>query len=190
LARPLGCTTGAPRPFILSGIAGTERCGAELVSGPAAEKDLTDKGEVLVKHNCSRCHAIGKEGNSPHPEAPPFRTLSSRYPIEDLFRVASGGNRLRPFRCRSSCSAPRTSRQASNISIRFRKSLRETKRAITPLLIDGAFGPHQPIARGLHLPGREMLDVAAHEGRNQARPEMVHVGIGHYGNPAEIPNMP
>ena len=57
-----------------------------LATAPAlaAEKDLTDKGEELVKENCSRCHAIGKEGNSPHPEAPPFRILSSRYPIEDL----------------------------------------------------------------------------------------------------------
>jgi Cytochrome c len=54
------------------------------VQASAAEKDLTNKGKVLVKENCSRCHAIGKEGNSPHPEAPPFRTLSSRYPIEDL----------------------------------------------------------------------------------------------------------
>ena len=55
-----------------------------LATASAAEKDLSDKGEVLGKENCSRCHAIGKEGNSPHPEAPPFRTLSSRYPIEDL----------------------------------------------------------------------------------------------------------
>jgi mono/diheme cytochrome c family protein len=57
----------------------------------AAEKDLTDKGEVLVKQNCSRCHAIGKEGASPHPEAPPFRTLSSRYPIEDLSESLAEG---------------------------------------------------------------------------------------------------
>jgi mono/diheme cytochrome c family protein len=64
-----------------------------LVSPPAwaAEKDLTDKGEVLVKKNCSRCHAIGKEGDSPHPEAPPFRTLSSRYPIEDLSESLAEG---------------------------------------------------------------------------------------------------
>src|SRR5262249_4843056 len=100
--------TGAPRPFIFHGLAewggmlggvGRFRTNARialvalgmalllgLATTPAlaAEKDLTDKGEVLVKENCSRCHAIGKEGDSPHPEAPPFRTLSSRYPIEDL----------------------------------------------------------------------------------------------------------
>ena len=57
----------------------------------AAEKDLTDKGKVLVEQNCSRCHAIGKEGDRTHPEAPPFRTLSSRYPIEDLAESLAEG---------------------------------------------------------------------------------------------------
>jgi mono/diheme cytochrome c family protein len=57
----------------------------------AVDKDLTAKGEVLVKENCSRCHAVGKEGTSPHPEAPPFRTLSSRYPIEDLAESLAEG---------------------------------------------------------------------------------------------------
>jgi len=57
----------------------------------AVDKDLTNKGEVLVKENCSRCHAIGKEGASTHPEAPPFRTLSSRYPIEDLAESLAEG---------------------------------------------------------------------------------------------------
>jgi mono/diheme cytochrome c family protein len=65
--------------------------GLATASAVAAEKDLTDKGEVLVKENCSRCHAIGKEGNSPHPEAPPFRTLSSRYPVEDLSESLAEG---------------------------------------------------------------------------------------------------
>ena len=57
----------------------------------AAEKDLTTKGEALVKENCARCHAVGKEGDSPHPEAPPFRTLSSKYPIEDLAESLAEG---------------------------------------------------------------------------------------------------
>ncbi len=71
--------------------------GAALVLGLSAmpagavEKDLTDKGRVLVEQYCSRCHAIGKEGTSTHPEAPPFRTLSSRYPIEDLAESLAEG---------------------------------------------------------------------------------------------------
>ena len=61
------------------------------VSANAAEKTLIDKGEVLVRENCSRCHAIGKEGDSPHKEAPPFRTLAKNYPIEDLAESLAEG---------------------------------------------------------------------------------------------------
>ena len=57
----------------------------------AAEKDMTAKGEALVKENCARCHAVGKEGASPHPEAPPFRILSSKYPVEDLAESLAEG---------------------------------------------------------------------------------------------------
>lgn len=57
----------------------------------AVEKDVTAKGEVLVRENCSRCHAIGTEGDSPHPDAPPFRTLSSKYPVEDLAESLAEG---------------------------------------------------------------------------------------------------
>jgi cytochrome c len=52
--------------------------GEETLS-PAAQRGL-----VLVRANCSRCHAIGKIGDSPLPIAPPFRTLHERYPVDDL----------------------------------------------------------------------------------------------------------
>jgi cytochrome c len=55
-----------------------EAKGEEVLS-PAAQRGL-----VIVRTNCSRCHAIGKMGNSPLPVAPPFRTLHERYPVEDL----------------------------------------------------------------------------------------------------------
>ena len=56
-----------------------------------ADKTQVDKGEELVKKNCARCHAIGKEGDSPHPPAPPFRTLSKKYPVEDLAESLAEG---------------------------------------------------------------------------------------------------
>ena len=52
--------------------------GQEVLS-PAAQRGL-----VIVRANCSRCHAVGKVGDSPLPIAPPFRTLHERYPVEDL----------------------------------------------------------------------------------------------------------
>jgi cytochrome c len=57
----------------------------------AAEKGLADKGKVLVEENCSRCHAVGLTGVSPKAEAPPLRTLSSNYPIEDLAESLAEG---------------------------------------------------------------------------------------------------
>ncbi len=60
-------------------------------SAPAADKGLEDKGELLLRDNCSRCHAIGKEGQSPHKDAPPFRTLSKKYPIGDLSESLAEG---------------------------------------------------------------------------------------------------
>lgn len=57
----------------------------------SAEKGRVDRGEALVRENCSRCHAIGKEGDSPHPQAPPFRNLSRNYPVEDLAESLAEG---------------------------------------------------------------------------------------------------
>mgnify|MGYP005854135397 CR=1 FL=1 len=57
----------------------------------AADKGLENKGEALVRANCARCHAIGKEGESPNKEAPPFRTLSKKYPVEDLAESLAEG---------------------------------------------------------------------------------------------------
>ena len=79
---------GAVRAALTASVALVSVAGS---SAYAAEKTLIDKGEALVRENCSRCHAIGKEGDSPHPQAPPFRTLSSKYPIEDLSESLAEG---------------------------------------------------------------------------------------------------
>lgn len=85
-------SVGLARDALLVGLLGSIAfVGIAATDARAADKNLADRGEVLVRDNCSRCHAIGKEGNSPHPEAPPFRTLSSRYPIEDLAESLAEG---------------------------------------------------------------------------------------------------
>ncbi len=48
-------------------------------------------GQKLAEENCAVCHAVGEEGDSPHPAAPPFRTLSSRYPVETLEEALAEG---------------------------------------------------------------------------------------------------
>jgi cytochrome c len=61
------------------------------VARPAVGDDQLKRGEALVQRDCARCHAIGKTGASPHKEAPPFRTLGKRYPIESLEEALAEG---------------------------------------------------------------------------------------------------
>jgi len=56
----------------------------------AAEPDIVH-GQALIEANCSPCHATGRTGDSPHAEAPAFRTLSKRYPIETLEEALAEG---------------------------------------------------------------------------------------------------
>ncbi|MBB4003563.1 MAG: cytochrome c [Aurantimonas endophytica] len=46
--------------------------------------DPVERGRILVVANCSGCHEVGLDGDSPNPQAPPFRTLSERFPIDAL----------------------------------------------------------------------------------------------------------
>jgi mono/diheme cytochrome c family protein len=62
--------------------------------GPAlaAQTGSTERrGEALLTTNCARCHAVGRSGVSPHPQAPPFRTLSRRFKIEGLAEALAEG---------------------------------------------------------------------------------------------------
>ena len=54
------------------------------VAWPARAADDLKRGEQLLQRDCGRCHATAKTGDSPRKEAPAFRTLSQRYPIEQL----------------------------------------------------------------------------------------------------------
>ncbi len=57
------------------------------LTAPAMAEDGADNiahGKALVEANCARCHGVGADDASAHPEAPPFRTLSERYPLDAL----------------------------------------------------------------------------------------------------------
>ena len=58
-----------------------------LLTATAAEaqSDLAaERGRAFAQIACARCHAIGPAGDSPIAEAPPFRVLHHRYPVEDI----------------------------------------------------------------------------------------------------------
>jgi len=57
---------------------------------PAIAQDLK-AGEALLAKNCGSCHAVGRNGDSPRKEAPAFRTLGKRYPIESLEEALGEG---------------------------------------------------------------------------------------------------
>ncbi|HEY9058612.1 MAG TPA: cytochrome c, partial [Aurantimonas sp.] len=58
--------------------------GSAFAQSSETGPDGIDRGKALVERNCSGCHAVGPEGDSPNPKAPPFRTLSERFPIDAL----------------------------------------------------------------------------------------------------------
>jgi cytochrome c len=50
------------------------------------------QGQSIVANKCSSCHAVGRFGESRNPEAPAFRTLHERYPIEFLEEALAEGS--------------------------------------------------------------------------------------------------
>jgi cytochrome c len=64
-----------------------------LTTPTLAEKASTSarRGEALLITNCARCHAVGRSGVSPHPQAPPFRTLSRKFKVEGLAEALAEG---------------------------------------------------------------------------------------------------
>jgi cytochrome c len=57
---------------------------------PAVAVDAK-RGEELLTKNCAPCHAVGRTGDSSRKDAPAFRTLGTRYPIESLEEALGEG---------------------------------------------------------------------------------------------------
>jgi cytochrome c len=58
---------------------------------PAAAADDLKLGETLLTRSCGSCHVIGRSGDSPQKDAPAFRTLGTRYPVESLEEALGEG---------------------------------------------------------------------------------------------------
>jgi len=56
-----------------------------------AQEGRIQRGQTFVQTNCSQCHAVGRYGESPLREAPPFRILHTKYPIESLAEALAEG---------------------------------------------------------------------------------------------------
>ncbi|MFC0239567.1 c-type cytochrome [Rhodopseudomonas telluris] len=62
-----------------------------MISSADAATRTEYRGYVFAKSHCARCHAIGRTGQSRLKQAPPFRTLHNRYPIETLAEAFAEG---------------------------------------------------------------------------------------------------
>ena len=49
------------------------------------------RGRVFAQTNCAMCHAVGRIGDSPLAIAPPFRTLHTRYRVDDSAEALAEG---------------------------------------------------------------------------------------------------
>lgn len=65
-------------------VAGLLVPGLLVASHAAALDGSATQGHAFARENCARCHAVGSLGASPMREAPPFRMVARRFPIDVL----------------------------------------------------------------------------------------------------------
>lgn len=58
---------------------------AAMLSSAGAQEDGVAEGRRLADINCTRCHNIEAEGESPLTDAPPFREVAKNYMPDELF---------------------------------------------------------------------------------------------------------
>ena len=62
-----------------------------LQTAAVASDGQVQRGRTFVQANCARCHAVGRDDTGPLGEAPAFRDLHTRYPVEDLGEALAEG---------------------------------------------------------------------------------------------------
>jgi mono/diheme cytochrome c family protein len=77
-------------PLLAAGVA----IGLGFVTEARAQTTPEARGQALVADHCGRCHAVGAVGDSPNPQAPPFRRLHERFPVENLAEALVEGLRV------------------------------------------------------------------------------------------------
>ena len=64
-----------------------------VMGGSAFAQQSGDKaaGPAIIIENCGSCHAVGKDDQGQHPQAPDFRDLSKNYPVSQLAESLAEG---------------------------------------------------------------------------------------------------
>ena len=82
------------------------------------------RGKALLGTLCGRCHAVGQRGQSPHADAPPFRTLgdSKLYDTDFAARLQEGLSTIHP-----DMPTFRFSREDAEAAVNYLKSIQAHK---------------------------------------------------------------
>ncbi|WP_430511867.1 c-type cytochrome [Pannonibacter phragmitetus] len=83
--RGLRAAAGAAILFAAPGVCAVQ------AQGTLAEAAQVERGKMIAKEACAICHAIGRDDASPNADAPAFRDLGQRYPVEDLAESLAEG---------------------------------------------------------------------------------------------------
>jgi cytochrome c len=62
-----------------------------LLASEAYAQGSAQRGQRIAQRNCAVCHAIARTGESANLQAPAFRTLAQRYPLDDLEEALAEG---------------------------------------------------------------------------------------------------
>ncbi|MFN4183484.1 MAG: c-type cytochrome [Hyphomonas sp.] len=93
MAGHLGKSSLAGGVVLFAALALLPACSREAAEAPAPLVEAAEilPGQRIATNLCAGCHAIGLEGGSPHADAPPFRTLSEKYPVRYLEEALAEG---------------------------------------------------------------------------------------------------
>lgn len=84
------------------------------------------RGKALLETLCGRCHAVGRTGQSPHVDAPSFRTLgdSKLYDEDFAARLQDGLSTIHP-----DMPTFQFSREDAEAAVNYLKSIQEHKQS-------------------------------------------------------------
>ena len=97
---------------------------ASSAAGHARDREI-QRGKDLLETMCSRCHAVGKTGRSPHIDAPPFRTFGEDKLYDNDFgqRLQDGLSTIHP-----DMPTFRFSRDDADAAVNYLKSIQERRK--------------------------------------------------------------
>jgi mono/diheme cytochrome c family protein len=75
-------------------------------------------GLALVQEHCAMCHAIGKADDSPHPGAPPLRSVGTSYNLDEFAELLERGIIIAPHPAMPACKFGRRDARAITTYLR------------------------------------------------------------------------